>query len=86
MPVAHSGEAMHPLSSCRGGQLCQTRLNGGMYSVITAQLHAGSCWVVMLGDLRRSCTRLGYFQDDFVQHFVRRPSRRPPLINRGGWH
>lgn len=32
----------------------------------------------------RSCVRLGYFKDDFVQHFVRRPHRRSPLINRGG--
>jgi hypothetical protein len=31
----------------------------------------------------RSCVELGYFQDDFVRHFVRRPQRRPPLINRG---
>ncbi|KAL4448570.1 hypothetical protein ABPG75_005789 [Micractinium tetrahymenae] len=30
-----------------------------------------------------SCVRLGYFQDSFVHHFVRRPSRRSPLINRG---
>lgn len=30
-----------------------------------------------------SCVDLGYFQDDFVRYFVRRPQRRPPLINRG---
>ncbi|KAI3426176.1 hypothetical protein D9Q98_008553 [Chlorella vulgaris] len=30
-----------------------------------------------------SCVRLGYFQDSFVHHFVRRPTRRSPLINRG---
>ena len=26
---------------------------------------------------------LSYFQDDFLHHFVRRPKRRPPIINRG---
>ncbi|EFN56319.1 hypothetical protein CHLNCDRAFT_22266 [Chlorella variabilis] len=31
-----------------------------------------------------SCVRHGYFQDSFVHHFVRRPARRSPLINRGG--
>ncbi|KAK9830157.1 hypothetical protein WJX72_010045 [[Myrmecia] bisecta] len=30
-----------------------------------------------------SCVRLGYFKDDFIQYFVRRASRRSPLINRG---
>ncbi|PRW45066.1 tRNA wybutosine-synthesizing 4 [Chlorella sorokiniana] len=30
-----------------------------------------------------SCVRHGYFQDAFVHHFVRRPTRRSPLINRG---
>ena len=32
---------------------------------------------------RSSCVRHGYFQDEFVHHFVRRPARRSPLINRG---
>jgi hypothetical protein len=27
--------------------------------------------------------RQGYFRDDFVSLFVRRPQRRSPLINRG---
>lgn len=31
----------------------------------------------------RSCVRQGYFKDDFVHLFVRRPQRRSPLINRG---
>lgn len=30
-----------------------------------------------------ACVRLGYFNDDFVHLFVRRPARRAPLINRG---
>lgn len=30
-----------------------------------------------------SCARAGYFKDDFIQFFVRRSSRRSPLINRG---
>lgn len=30
-----------------------------------------------------SCVRAGYFDDNFVQYFVRRASRRSPLINRG---
>eukprot|EP00698_Gefionella_okellyi_P002857 TRINITY_DN12725_c0_g1_i1.p1 TRINITY_DN12725_c0_g1~~TRINITY_DN12725_c0_g1_i1.p1 ORF type:complete len:354 (-),score=53.77 TRINITY_DN12725_c0_g1_i1:31-1050(-) len=30
-----------------------------------------------------SCVQLGYFQDDFVSHFVSDPQRRPPLIHRG---
>ncbi|QDZ22249.1 leucine carboxyl methyltransferase [Chloropicon primus] len=30
-----------------------------------------------------SCATLGYFQDDFVHLFVRRRTRRPPMINRG---
>eukprot|EP00884_Botryococcus_braunii_P017006 jgi/Botrbrau1/398/Bobra.110_2s0051.2 len=30
-----------------------------------------------------SCVNLGYFKDEFVHYFVRRPTRRPPLINRG---
>jgi tRNA wybutosine-synthesizing protein 4 len=34
---------------------------------------------------RSACVRLGYFRDDFVHLFVRRPARRPPLINRGYW-
>jgi hypothetical protein len=33
--------------------------------------------------IRRSCSRAGYFDDAFVQYFVRKPSRRSPLINRG---
>lgn len=32
---------------------------------------------------RRSCVNQGYFEDDFVRYFVRRPKRRPPIINRG---
>lgn len=28
---------------------------------------------------------LGYLDDPFVKHFVKRPSRRPPLINRGSY-
>ncbi|KAF9182441.1 hypothetical protein BGZ51_004745, partial [Haplosporangium sp. Z 767] len=28
---------------------------------------------------------LGYLDDPFVRHFVKRPSRRPPLINRGSY-
>jgi hypothetical protein len=31
----------------------------------------------------RSCVKLGYLQDPFVHLFVKRPSKRPPLINRG---
>lgn len=30
-----------------------------------------------------SCVKLGYFRDDYLQHFVRKVSRRSPLINRG---
>lgn len=30
-----------------------------------------------------SCVKLGYFRDDYLQHFVRKSSRRSPLINRG---
>ena len=38
----------------------------------------------MLGSLCRSCVKLGYFTDEFVQHFVRRgATKRSPLINRG---
>lgn len=38
--------------------------------------------------VRRSCVKLGYFNDDFVQYFVRADStwaqeRKAPLINRG---
>ena len=31
----------------------------------------------------RSCVKAGYFKDDFIQYFVKRGSRRSPLINRG---
>ena len=31
------------------------------------------------------CARKGYINDPFVQYFVRKPVRRAPLINRGGW-
>ncbi|BDA43511.1 tRNA wybutosine-synthesizing protein 4 [Coccomyxa sp. Obi] len=30
-----------------------------------------------------SCAKLGYFKDEFIKYFVRRSSRRSPLINRG---
>jgi tRNA wybutosine-synthesizing protein 4 len=30
-----------------------------------------------------SAIRLGYWRDDFLHHFVRAPTRRPPLFNRG---
>ncbi|KAF9355388.1 hypothetical protein BGX26_006636 [Mortierella sp. AD094] len=32
-----------------------------------------------------SAVDLGYLDDPFVRHFVKRPSRRPPLINRGSY-
>ncbi|KAJ1888456.1 carboxy methyl transferase for protein phosphatase 2A [Kickxella alabastrina] len=32
---------------------------------------------------RESAARLGYIADPFIQHFVRHPQRRAPLINRG---
>lgn len=35
---------------------------------------------------RRSCAQLGYMEDPFVKLFVRRPMRRPTIINRGGCH
>lgn len=30
-----------------------------------------------------SCVRAGYFKDEYLHHFVRKPSRRSPMINRG---
>eukprot|EP00919_Chromeraceae_sp_WS-2016_P048189 GHVR01114170.1.p1 GENE.GHVR01114170.1~~GHVR01114170.1.p1 ORF type:complete len:208 (+),score=39.30 GHVR01114170.1:98-721(+) len=30
-----------------------------------------------------SAVTMGYYKDDFIQHFVRKPVRRSPLINRG---
>ncbi|KAK3234944.1 hypothetical protein CYMTET_54823 [Cymbomonas tetramitiformis] len=30
-----------------------------------------------------SCVQLGYFEDDFLKYFVRRASKRAPIINRG---
>ncbi|KXZ50455.1 hypothetical protein GPECTOR_16g629 [Gonium pectorale] len=30
-----------------------------------------------------SCSKAGYFRDEFIQYFVKRASRRSPLINRG---
>lgn len=30
-----------------------------------------------------SCVKKGYMQDEYVQYFVRRPTRRAPIINRG---
>jgi len=33
----------------------------------------------------RSAVDLGYLDDPFVKYFVKRPSRRPPLINRGSY-
>ena len=32
-----------------------------------------------------SCVTLGYYQDDFLKHFIKENIRRPPLINRGYW-
>ncbi|EFJ47079.1 hypothetical protein VOLCADRAFT_81666 [Volvox carteri f. nagariensis] len=32
---------------------------------------------------KMSCAKAGYFKDEFIQYFVRRASRRSPLINRG---
>ncbi|KAF9578598.1 hypothetical protein BGW38_005520 [Lunasporangiospora selenospora] len=32
-----------------------------------------------------SAVNLGYLDDPFVKHFVKRPSRRPPIINRGSY-
>ncbi|KAG0244104.1 S-adenosyl-L-methionine-dependent methyltransferase [Mortierella sp. GBAus27b] len=32
-----------------------------------------------------SAVDLGYLDDPFVKHFVKRPSRRPPIINRGSY-
>ena len=32
----------------------------------------------------RSCVQQGYFQDRYLQFFVKRRARRAPLINRGG--
>ncbi|KAI8088861.1 S-adenosyl-L-methionine-dependent methyltransferase [Halteromyces radiatus] len=34
---------------------------------------------------RLSAVRLGYFQDPFVQYFVKRPTKRMPIINRGSY-
>src|SRR5690606_6221435 len=31
----------------------------------------------------RSAVNLGYLDDPYVKHFVKRASRRPPIINRG---
>lgn len=33
--------------------------------------------------LHSSAVNLAYLDDPFVKYFVKRPSRRPPLINRG---
>ena len=33
--------------------------------------------------VHRSCVQKGYFKDDYIKYFVRRSSRRSPLINRG---
>jgi len=32
---------------------------------------------------RRSAVQLGYMEDHFLHHFVKTPTRRPPIINRG---
>mmetsp|Transcript_47993 Transcript_47993/g.79859 ORF Transcript_47993/g.79859 Transcript_47993/m.79859 type:complete len:332 (-) Transcript_47993:598-1593(-) len=32
-----------------------------------------------------SAARMGYFRDELIHFFVRRPTRRSPLINRGYW-
>merc|ERR1712025_879300 len=32
---------------------------------------------------KMSCINLGYFEDDFLRLFVRRRTKRPPIINRG---
>jgi tRNA wybutosine-synthesizing protein 4 len=32
---------------------------------------------------KHSAAALGYFEDNFLRHFVKKPSRRAPLINRG---
>ena len=32
----------------------------------------------------RSCTKMGYVKDDFVKYFIKRFTKRAPVINRGG--
>ncbi|KAF9111902.1 hypothetical protein BGX27_004284 [Mortierella sp. AM989] len=39
----------------------------------------------IISKLQVSAVDLGYLDDPFVRHFVKRPSRRPPLINRGSY-
>ncbi|KAG0249853.1 hypothetical protein BG011_008871 [Mortierella polycephala] len=39
----------------------------------------------IISKLQVSAVDLGYLDDPFVKHFVKRPSRRPPLINRGSY-
>ncbi|KAG0300585.1 hypothetical protein BGZ97_003156, partial [Linnemannia gamsii] len=40
---------------------------------------------VLILSTAQSAVNLGYLDDPFVKHFVKRPSRRPPLINRGSY-
>jgi len=42
-----------------------------------------STMMIFIWVMIRSAVNLGYMKDPFVHHFVRKPTKRPPLINRG---
>lgn len=48
-----------------------------------SKLYAACWWPTHSNTSHRSCARLGYFHDPFIQYFVRKHTQRSPLINRG---